>query len=140
MALLPEPKDNGTGSVAMAVCSHGIVDLESISKICPKKDGGSQPSSSLRQGRKGVPQSNSILRRGSSPCWVFQDNIIYTDTNTDIQNNTNAPTNTNILLMLMPTPIPILLNASTNAPTISDTNYHFLSINICQTPCQELWR
>lgn len=66
MALLSEPQNNGMESMAMAVCSHGIVDLESISKICPKKDGGSQPSSSLMQDRKGVPQNNSILRRGST--------------------------------------------------------------------------
>lgn len=94
MALLSEPKDNGTKSLAIIVRSHGIVGLESISRIGPKKDGGPQSKTFFRQGRKGVPQCNGTLRRGPSSWHDFLDYIILNaDTTIAIQTNTNYNTN-----------------------------------------------
>lgn len=76
MVLLSELKDGGTRSVAMPVHRFVIADLKSISKICLRKDGGSQPLSFLRRSRKGAPQSNSILRRSSLLWDAIQDNMV----------------------------------------------------------------
>ena len=46
LVLLPEPKDNGTESVAMVVYSHGIVDLEFILKISAPPSHPKTPSAS----------------------------------------------------------------------------------------------
>lgn len=107
--------------MALPICSHGIVGLEFISKICSRKDDGSQLLLFFETKQERSSSEHQHLEEGLHILACLSGQHY---TNIDIQTNTNAHTNNNTLLILIPTLNPISLNANTiNTNTsISDTN------------------